>query len=347
MRSTIIRRIGPTLAIASAFLLGTGFADAQDPGDKPKDEAIEKLLDNLDGSKDQPTPPPDKPEEKKADAEAKKPDAEPKKSDKKAEDAKTDGKKSEESKSDGDVSSKDKDIDSLLEKLGETTDQPSPDDKPKQGGGPGGEPAPNEPGQGEDKNQEKEKKDDLSGQSKQLDEHLEELTGRKKPKKNNGGGGGGGGGSGEASGPMGEVIKRMREVEQRLGKTDTGEETRKKQSDIVKNLEQLIEQSRQQSSSSSSKKKQLSMSKQGQQKPGSKENSDNPGTMAGNAPNQKPEKPTNRRSLAGGKDEWGHLPPELRQELDNVFKEEALERKSDLIRRYYLSLSKKRTNREE
>ena len=36
----------------------------------------------------------------------------------------------------------------------------------------------------------------------------------------------------------------MREVEERLGKPDTGEETRKKQTEIVKNLEQLIEQMR-------------------------------------------------------------------------------------------------------
>ena len=34
----------------------------------------------------------------------------------------------------------------------------------------------------------------------------------------------------------------MREVEERLGKPDTGEETRKRQAEIVKNLDQLIEQ---------------------------------------------------------------------------------------------------------
>ena len=51
--------------------------------------------------------------------------------------------------------------------------------------------------------------------------------------------------------------------------------------------------------------------------------------------------------MAGGKDEWGHLPPGLREEMDNVFKEEGLPLARTLIRRYYLSLSKKALVREE
>ncbi|MFO0891052.1 MAG: hypothetical protein U0790_18145 [Isosphaeraceae bacterium] len=41
-----------------------------------------------------------------------------------------------------------------------------------------------------------------------------------------------------------------------------------------------------------------------------------------------------RHAMAGGKDIWGHLPAELRQEMENVFKEEALPAKEDLIKRY-------------
>ena len=54
---------------------------------------------------------------------------------------------------------------------------------------------------------------------------------------------------------------------QRLGKTDTGEETRKKQTEIVKNLEQLIEQMRNSSAQSKSRRNQLVMQpgQQGQQ----------------------------------------------------------------------------------
>ena len=44
---------------------------------------------------------------------------------------------------------------------------------------------------------------------------------------------------------MGQIIKEMRDVEQRLGKPDTGEDTQGKQKQIVKQLETLIEQMRQ------------------------------------------------------------------------------------------------------
>jgi hypothetical protein len=80
--------------------------------------------------------------------------------------------------------------------------------------------------------------------------------------------------------------------------------------------------------------------KQGSQ-PGSRQNSETPGANGGNAPHTKPMKPTDRHSLAGSREQWGHLPPELRQEMENVFKEEALPSKAELIRRYYLSVSKK------
>ena len=57
--------------------------------------------------------------------------------------------------------------------------------------------------------------------------------------------------------------------------------------------------------------------------------------------------PTDRRSLAGGKELWGDLPPEVRQDLDNVMKEGFLPSREELIRRYYLSLSKKKATRGE
>jgi hypothetical protein len=61
----------------------------------------------------------------------------------------------------------------------------------------------------------------------------------------------------------------------------------------------------------------------------------------------KPAKPDNKHVLANGKDEWGHLPPELRQEMDNVNREAMLPSKAELIKQYYLSVSKKSLVREE
>lgn len=134
-------------------------------------------------------------------------------------------------------------------------------------------------------------------------------------------------------------------MEERLGKPDTGEETRKKQAEIVKKMETLIEQAKNSQGQSQSKKKSQGMAK-GKPQPGQNPG-DQAGTTGGNAPFTKPVKPTDRRSLAGGKELWGDLPPEVRQDLDNVMKEGFLPSREDLIRRYYLSLSKKKPTRGE
>ncbi len=83
----------------------------------------------------------------------------------------------------------------------------------------------------------------MKGRDKAVDEHLEELTGKRRKKKS----------EEEDGGPLSEVVKQMREVERRLSQPDTGEETRKKQEQIVKKIETLIEQAR---SSNQSQRKQ-------------------------------------------------------------------------------------------
>lgn len=286
-------------ATLATTLLCASFGQAQDPA-QPADDALERLLEKLEGTKETP------------------------------DDSK--GEKSDAPKPSGEVAPSDKALDSLLEKLGQTTDTPTPEEPPKGGAGPAPkkpETPPTETGQS--------KGDGLQGKSKDLDQHLEELTGRKSKKDQDKQ-------QGESSGPLSRVIKEMRDVEQRLGKTDTGDETRKKQAEIVKNLETLIEQMRESQSQSQSKKQQLTMKPANQ--PGSKGGQEK-GAMAKGVGASKPERPTDKRSTAGGKDEWGHLPPELRQQMVNIFKEEGLPNKAELIRRYYLSLSKKVLTREE
>lgn len=248
------------------------------------------------------------------------------------------GEKAAEGKPPGEVSGKDKDLDSLLEKLGTTEDKPAPDEKRGGAGGHDESPPPDKPGQGQDKDKDKKTDpNDLSGKDKDLDEHIGELAGKRRKKNDRD--------KGEDGGPLSQVIKEMREVEQRLGKTDTGEETRKKQGQIVKQIETMIEQAR--SSSRRSKGKPRPGKPQpGGQQPGQQVSGD-PGTTGGNAPFTKPLKPTAKASVLGGKDEWGHLPPELRQEMENVFKEEPLRSREELIRRYYLSVSKKALTRGE
>ena len=225
----------------------------------------------------------------------------------------------------GDVSGKDKELDSLLEKLGASEDKPAPDEK-RPGAGPG-EPRPDQPKDG------KKGAEALKGKDKQVDEHLEELTGKRRKKNKR---------EGEDGGPLSEVVKEMRDVEQRLSKPDTGAETRKKQGQIVKKINTLIEQARSSSSQSKQKQKLTRPMKPGDQ-PG--EMQDQPGTTGGNAPFAKGRKPDNRRSLVNGKVIWGHLPDSLQEEMDNVFKEEALPSREELIKRYYLSVSRKTLTR--
>ncbi len=234
--------------------------------------------------------------------------------------------KGKDDKAKGEVAPSDASLDDLLKNLGDTPEKPAPEE-PKTGPGkPGGAPKPGEAGAG----------GAADPREKEIDARLEELIGRRRKKKD--------GQGGESKGPLSKVIKEMDDVESRLAKRDSGEETRQKQGEIVKQIDGMIERMRRMSQESKSQQPRPGDPKPG--KPG-----DQPGSQAGNqggyAPLQKPKKPDGKHSMAGGKDEWGHLPPELRMEMDNVFKEEALPSKQDLIRRYYLTISKKSLSRED
>lgn len=245
------------------------------------------------------------------------------------------GKKGDDS---GQISPQDKELDDLLERLGQTEDQPTPNDPTENR--PGGDPDPSKrPPQADreaGETNEAKQSPALDEKERELDQRLEELTGRRRRRPHRD--------TDEDSGPLGQIVKEMREVEQRLGKPDTGEDTQNRQKQIVKRIQTLIEQARQSGSSQS-----LTMRRERPspgQKPGSQP-AQQPGATPGQAPPMKPEKPVDRPSLVGGKDVWGHLPADLRQEMENVFKEDALAAKRDLIRRYYLSVARGRLIRGE
>ena len=330
-----LRTLALALSVAAFLAFATGEsginrAVAQDAGKPQKDAALDDLLRDIKDTKAKPDAPVDK--AKPAPDKPRPPAPEPAKPTAPKAAEKPQAKASGATRPAADVAPKDKALDSLLEKLGETPDKPAPDERR----GAGGMPPPDDKNDKKPADGPRKPTQELTGKSKDLDEHLEELTGRRKKKKE----------GDEGSGPLSDVIKEMRDVEQRLGKPDTGEETRKKQQQIVKNLETLIEQMRASSGQSQGKmKRQLAM-KPGEQ-PGPNSQGQTPGTTGGNAPHTKPEKPTNKRSLAGGKDEWGHLPPELRQEMENVFREEFLPSREELIKRYYDSVARKAVKRGE
>jgi hypothetical protein len=224
----------------------------------------------------------------------------------------------------GGIAPRDQAIDDLLEKLGETKDKPPPEDR---------EPG---PGAGERKDAPRTGKPgpaELGGKDKDIDERLEEIAGRKKRRP---------AADEPRSGPIGEIIKEMRDVEKRLAKPDTGDDTQDKEKQIVRRIDTLIEQVRQSGSSAG----RLMMRRRPGQQPG-QQPGDETGALARGAPPMKPAKPTTQHSTAGGKDIWGHLPAELRQVMENSFKEAALDSKEEMISRYFLSVGKGKLVREE
>jgi len=227
----------------------------------------------------------------------------------------------------GAVAPKDQAIDDLLEKLGESKDTPTPEEHPR-GRGPGEEPKEPPPSA-------KAGPAKLGGKDKDIDERLEELAGRKRKRRQ---------ADDERAGPVGEIIKEMRDVEQRLGKPDPSEDTQNKQKQIIKRINTLIEEVSR-SGSSAGGLVMRRMRRPGQQ-PG-QQPGDQQGAMAQGAPPMKPARPSGQHSTAGGKDIWGHLPPELRQIMENSFKETELGTKSEMISRYFLSINKGKLVREQ
>ena len=320
--------------LALAFMIsvtGSGRVWAQEKA-KTKDDALESLLKEL----DQPEKAASK-SDKPARAAASKAGTSPEKGKQTSRPGSTtsktgkvaddkSGKPSTPRSSDaGKVSPNDQALDELLGKLGETKDEPTSEDRP-QSGRPGGEPPP-------PSGAEKSRADKLGGKDKDLDERLEELTGRKKKRPSS---------DQERSGPVGEMIKEMRDVEQRLGKPDPSEDTQKKQKQIVKRIEAMIEQAKQ-SGSSGGRLVVRRIPRPGQQ-PG-QQPGDQTGAQGRGVQAMKPAKPTTQHSTANGKEVWGHLPDELQQMMDSTFKEVELSSKKELIDRYFLSVARGKPER--
>lgn len=325
------------LAVAVGLAAGPAMLGFAQDTPRPKDDALDSLLEKLAGPSDEAV----KKDEKSSTA--KKNEADKRKSaeaDKAGKDvgkpgqaAKGDKPQAKKAEDSAPLSGKDQEVDDLLQKLGETTETPAPDDRRR--GGPGG-------GKSDDrapspKPGEKKAPDQLSGKDKETDEHLRELAGRKRRKQQEE--------EAERKGPAGELIKEMRDIEQKLAKPDTGEGTREEQKQVVKRIEKLIEEARKSGQSSIMRVVRRQGRKQQQQ--GGKQQGQTPGAMAQGAPAQKPAKPPTTHSKAGGKDIWGHLPPELRAEMENMINEMPLPAMEELIARYYLSVNKDSPKREE
>jgi hypothetical protein len=296
------------IPMALAILAALGWTTAGLAQDDDQDAALERLLEKVEGPKVvEPAPAPPV-----------KPD-----------DARAEPEAKGEPKQAGDASEPDdKALDSLLEKIGQEDDAPPPRPKPS-----AGEPGPSKPDEPQEATR-------LEGKEKDLDRHLkEDIQGKreKKPQAQ----------QPQGSGKLGEAIDKMREVEKRLSKTDTGESTRKKQGEIVQDLESILKQLRQASSKGGGQGKMSRKTQQAGNQPGNQPGGPQQGANGGGVGPMKPKPPAGIAGLAGDKSAWGHLPPELRTELDNIFKEEPLESRRALIERYYMTVNKKARARQE
>lgn len=172
----------------------------------------------------------------------------------------------------------------------------------------------------------------------------------------------------QAENPLDPIVERMRAAQQRLQKTETDVETRKLQTQIVQDLDELIELLKNldppsKSSSNSPppppmggseenqplrgqpqpKPQNSQKQKAGTEKKPAETTPTKPGDKSKQSTNQNqgqprsPEEEAARQRLA--KDVWGHLPPALRQQLLNVYSEKFLPKYDDLVRKYYEALA--------
>jgi hypothetical protein len=337
-----VRHTLSVVAIAVGLVAGPGMMVRAQDTPVPKDDAVESLLREISNPSDSAGKEPAKSTKKKDAPDQKKPgDSASAKGDPGGKPAakptapgggKTSEKAASKPGSAASLSGKDKEVDELLEKLGETKETPSPDERPRSGAGGGEKTEGRQPAGKPDKTD----RSRLSGKDKETDEHLEELTGRKRRKKDDD----------ERSGPAGQIIKEMRDIEQKLAKPDTGESTREEQKKVVKRIESLIEEMKRSGQSSMGRMMIRRVNRPGQQQPGRQRRSTD-GAMARGAPLTKPARPTTKRSTAGGQDIWGHLPDEMQYEMNNMFNELPLSIKEELIERYYLSVGTGKLKREE
>lgn len=215
---------------------------------------------------------------------------------------------------------KDKGLDSMLEKLGIREERPETSGRVPKAGSP--DPRP----------------DSIKPEDQDLDAHLRRLIGRIDPKKDQDEEE-----QGQSGGPMAETMKKMREVEQRLTKLDTGEQTREEQQEIVKSLDQVLEriqkmrqEQRQQQSGEKDPTKMAGQQRGQQDQPG-----DPSSPEGGGAPPMKPKLPDQPTGLTSAKDTWGHLQGSMREVIDNVSRMMPLEGKKELVDRYFLSVAKR------
>jgi len=146
---------------------------------------------------------------------------------------------------------------------------------------------------------------------------------------------------GEQTDPMVQIARRMQRAQQLIASRDTSEPTRRLQQQIAAELEELIEQVK--------KKKCAGGAKSGagssQPKPGAGQPGENPSqqpptdsqTGRTDTAHAEAADPNQVRQLVARA--WGHLPPQIRRQLEQAALEEFLPQYENLIEQYFNRLA--------
>ena len=153
----------------------------------------------------------------------------------------------------------------------------------------------------------------------------------------------------DAENPLLDVARRMREVEDRIGRADVGPQTRDLQKSIVADLDRMLQQAR----------KACKQGKPGKNQPQGTTNRKpigSPGVKpaGGNKPNDKPAVESSQRPKGNGetrhadaeemgdvlKKLWGELPKRQREQMSQWQLEEFLPKYELLIEEYFRRLSR-------
>ena len=168
------------------------------------------------------------------------------------------------------------------------------------------------------------------------------------------------------------AIAGMRQAQEKIDARNTGKATQDVQTQVLKDLEQLIEaiqnadpsnqpnlgqkQNKKQKSLKEQQRELQQQAKAAQSKPKAQEQSGKSDTGAQKAELAKDssEKIQQQKTLEAelarrqqlSKDVWGHLPPALREKLLNVYSDKYLPKYEDLVRRYYEALAERNKQRD-
>jgi hypothetical protein len=149
------------------------------------------------------------------------------------------------------------------------------------------------------------------------------------------------------SDPLERIDQHMRDVQQRLAQSDSGDETQTLQKEIVDDLETLIEQAKKGGNNNKQQqgkqKRQTSSKQVGQQaQPNNQASEPQDGAKARPGDVSDEQKAANARIVRAV---WGHLPEKMREEMQQASQDTGLPKYRSLIELYFRAIAEQNESR--